>query len=151
MLTEIFMSEIASSGVNFVTDKLTKLDIYKKITNQIEIKTSCNELNELLQDAVKSAKQNNIIQSLNNEELESAIRQNIELFYDWIITEDLTFDKISESLHYPSEDDKKKRIFDTFFKSLFSQIKDSIVNKPSLLMIRLAAMQKSQKRTYKKL
>jgi len=137
---KVISDYLSSKIIQWLEEKVKENPLYQKITGNILIVSSNNsELNQLLEESIKIARLNEIVASLNDNEIIESIDKNIDIISECIIfsKSHLSLSNFLSRIKYVNHNEEHYKQIETFFKSLFEQIYNKKQNYPTLQNIQI--------------
>jgi hypothetical protein len=124
-------SYLVTKFFDWITDNAVKTPKFLEIKNNVSIKTQNDSIKELLSISIENAIKNDKIKLIPINEIESSLKENMNLIFEWIIISprsNISFANYSDKIIYNGEECHLA----TFYNSIFYQLQDYKNNYPTL-------------------
>ena len=121
-------------------EKIKENPLYQKLTGNFLIVSSSNsELNQLLEESIKTAKTNKTIASLQDDEIIESIDKNIDILFECIVLSKnhTPLSNFLIRIKYTNDNEEHRKQIETFYKSLYEQIHEKKQNYSTLQNIQI--------------
>jgi hypothetical protein len=130
-ISAFVLNYLVTKFFDWITDNALKIPKFIEIKKNILIQGQNNDVKELLSISLENARKNAKIKLIPAEKIESSLKENMNLIFDWIIVSprsNISFASYSDKIIYDGEDHQ----LDVFYNSLFYQVQAYKNNYPSL-------------------
>lgn len=124
-------SYLVTKFFDWITDNAVKIPKFLEIKNNVSIQTQNDSIKELLSVSIENARKNDKIKLIPIDEIESSLKENMNLIFEWIIISprsNISFANYSDKIIYNGEE----HYLETFYNSIFYQVQAYKNNYPAL-------------------